>query len=270
MNKKQLTLQNSSLFAELERKAKDTEILNIRLEEAEQQLKAIFDENEELKNSLERAEAEKKELCDKLAELETALAEAKAKIQSISNAVAEEKIDVPEDKPLSPIDLAISKKINEVAELAEDTEANEDIEPAAPVVVAEPDLSAEPDFSDESDSSDESGESATPDEGLVTETLTPPTSIFEENERAEATADLLRNYGAKIIGKVTRVTAEVLSRVGSLNNDAAESLKTLALGKNESFKYQIIELARAKNDAEKIMAEMDFLADEAIVYLRSI
>ncbi len=41
MNKKQLTLQNSSLFAELERKAKEIEILSIRLEEAEKKIKAM-------------------------------------------------------------------------------------------------------------------------------------------------------------------------------------------------------------------------------------
>ena len=82
--------------------------------------------------------------------------------------------------------------------------------------------------------------------------------------------DLLRDYGAKIIGKVTRVTAEALSKINAVHDDAVESLKTLALGKNESFKFQIMELAKHKDTPEQTMAEMDLLADEAIIYLRSI
>ena len=79
MNKKQLTMQNSSLFAELERKAKEIEILNIRLAESEKKAKAFADENKALMESLEKADNENHELYEKNKELEAALAEANAK-----------------------------------------------------------------------------------------------------------------------------------------------------------------------------------------------
>ena len=53
MNKKQLGLQNASLFAELERKAKEIEILNIRLEEAENQTKILNNDIYSLQEKLD-------------------------------------------------------------------------------------------------------------------------------------------------------------------------------------------------------------------------
>ena len=52
MNKKQLTLQNSSLFAELERKSKEIEILSIRLEESETNSLSLKGENDTLKSEI--------------------------------------------------------------------------------------------------------------------------------------------------------------------------------------------------------------------------
>ena len=80
----------------------------------------------------------------------------------------------------------------------------------------------------------------------------------------------MRDYGAKIIARVTRATAEVIARATVSNEDVSKSLKTLALGKNESFKFQIMELTRQKGTPQTAIEEMDLLAEETIVYLKSI
>ena len=262
MNKKQLTMQNSSLFAELERKAKEIEILNIRLEESEKKAKALADENKALMESLEKADNENHELYEKNKELEAALAEANAK--AVATVVDEPEnesdfevlgaeIDRETPEP-TDFDLEIQQKIDQVTEMVENTEPVDENDEVYEETVEE-----------------KPNESTSEPTEAGTEVSTPPITVktkkFDSTLPAE---DLLRDYGAKIIGKVTRVTAEVLSKVSNINDDVSESLKTLALGKNESFKFQIIELAKSKTDPEKTMAEMDLLADEAIVYLRSI
>ena len=263
MNKKQLTLQNSSLFAELERKAKELEILNIRLEEAEKKAEALAEENEALKESLEKADNENQKLFDKNKELEATLAEAKAKAAA-SPVMSEPENDSAfevlgaegdqENPEATEIDLEIQQKIDEVTEMVENTEPVDENDEVYEETVEE-----------------KTSESTSKPTEAVTEVSTPPPTVEAKKlDSTLPTEDLLRDYGAKIIAKVTRVTAEVLSKVSNINDEVSESLKTLALGKNESFKFQIIELAKRKTDPEKAMAEMDLLADEAIVYLRSI
>ena len=279
MNKKQLTLQNSSLFAELERKAKELEILNIRLEESEKKAEALAEENEVFKESLEKADNENQKLYEKNKELEAALAEAKAKATA-SVVVSEpendsafnvlEAEDDQENPEATEIDLEIQQKIDEVAEMVENTEPVNSDETVLKEAAEE--NSNEP-TDEPADLNSELQKTEIPEASFgetATEVLTPPTVEAKNSAPSLPTEDLLRDYGAKIIGKVTRVTAEVLSKVSAVNDDVAESLKTLALGKNESFKFQIMELAKRKTEPEKAMAEMDLLADEAIVYLRSI
>lgn len=268
MNKKQLAMQNSSLFAELERKAKELEILNIRLEESEQKAKTVADEIEALKESLKKADSENQKLFEKNKELEAELNELKVKITEKATVISEAEAEVENESAFevlgaetdqeipeaTEIDLEIQQKINEVTEMVENTEPTDEADQAL-----------------EEATEENSSKTADKKDETVTEVLTPPAAANAERFEASLPAeDLLRDYGAKIIGKVTRVTAEVLSKISAVNDDAAESLKTLALGKNESFKFQIMELAKRKADPEKTMAEMDLLADEAIVYLRSI
>ena len=98
-----------------------------------------------------------------------------------------------------------------------------------------------------------------------------PAIIFDTpKDEGESTDNFLRNYGAKIIAKVTMATAEVIARATGANEDVSKSLKTLALGKNESFKYQVMELTKQKDTPQKAVEEMDLLAEETIVYLKSI
>lgn len=278
MNKKQLTLQNASLFAELERKAKEIEILNIRLEEAEEKSKKIAEQIDSLTQELEKAKAENEILAEQNKELEKAVADAKSKAAtSFENAEAidpkpeTESAQANENKvaetEVAPIDLEIQQKINEVTEMTKDSETPpaENIENSDEAEVIDTPKTESTFTSTNQDTSTKDFSVETAPEISVS-----PTPLKENIPTNSATEDLLRDYGARIIGKVTRVTAEVLSRVSDLKTDASESLKTLALGKNESFKFQIMELAKRKTDPEKTMAEMDLLADEAIVYLRSI
>ena len=282
MNKKQLTMQNSSLFAELERKAKELEILNIRLEESEQKAKNFADEIEALKESLEKAEAENAALIKKNNELETELAESKAKssipadfTEFFTPPVKEEIVNSDNEAATENILESANFTIDEIAP-TEETQINIETEvlnngELPTNAIPEENTVCEPTPSNQQPLDSQTLEE--PKEDIDDSTITfSPTFIKDVSPKTDATPsiDLLRDYAARIIGKVTRVTAEVLSKVNAVNDDVGESLKTLALGKNESFKFQIMELAKSKADPEKTMAEMDLLADEAIVYLRSI
>ena len=270
MNKKQLTMQNSSLFAELERKAKEIEILNIRLEEYEQKLKTLDNENEAVKQSLEKADNEIRKLSEKNKELESSLADAVAK-STTNTATAvicekEDNVDFPADdsnKESSEFTAKIQSEATYNTEYAEGEAYKEVYKENIEATNMREDKHDFPAFTscsteaDLKEASNKAVTSATSFDTKIPEATLP-------------TSDLLCDYGAKTIGKVTRVTAEVISKVNNINDDVSKSLKTLALGKNESFKFQIIELAKQKTNPEKTMREMDLLADEAIVYLRSI
>lgn len=283
MNKKQLTLQNSSLFAELERKAKEIEILNIRLEDSEKKAAALKNESEQLRNGLHEANFEIKSLNSKVKILkedyENQIAQLKEELEKAKESVA---------KPIIPITLPATAAVAEPITYNKEVTLEVSI-PEEPII-AEPEESAifeaEENAVSETEeiaSSETTLESAEPDvtenkEEIVKEPTQANTPIAHTEPIVPITptitsvpiTDILRDYGAKIIGKVTRVTAEVISKINTTDEDAAASLKTLALGKNESFKFKIMELAKKGDNLEKVMAEMDFLADEAIIYLKSI
>lgn len=99
-----------------------------------------------------------------------------------------------------------------------------------------------------------------------------PIEQFEKSEQPAFTPapEELSLYGAEVIGRVTRVTASVLNKIEQIGGDAAASLNTLALGKNESIKFAVLSLAQSGREPNEIKAEMDRLANEAIIYLKSI
>lgn len=99
-----------------------------------------------------------------------------------------------------------------------------------------------------------------------------PIEQFEKTEQPAFTPapEELSLYGAEVIGRVTRVTAGVLNKIEQIGGDAAASLNTLALGKNESIKFAVLSLAQSGREPNEIKAEMDRLANEAIIYLKSI
>lgn len=265
MNKKQLSLQNSSLFAELERKTKEIEILAIRLEDANKKIDELNTENDDLKLFATQVKSKNDELNAELEALKKALDEAKAKATQtfVDLGALDTEPTYKEHESNTEI---VPDKNDVTAEEIFETFYNEDKN--------SDDTSQKP--SNVSTENFEQKNSPIPDTDKAVEQIDTAESTMQVPVKAtpttntNASSDLVRDYGAKIIGKVTRVTAEVISKVSTFKGDASESLKTLALGKNESLKFQIMELAKAKGDPEKLMTEMDFLADEAISYLMSI
>ena len=285
MNRKQLEIQNASFLAELERKAKEIEILNIRLEDAEQKAEALANEKTLAESLAEELKAQNAELSNKISALELALAAAVTKNeqtevlatapQEVSAPTeevtkteageitveevkpveetpeAEEAVETEVTPPLTEIDIEIEKQIEQVAALAGGAEFA-DVEPEVEIETETEEV--QPETIEES----------------KTEETTPATIFDTAKKEGNSTDDFLRDYGAKIIARVTVATAEVMARANNANDDVSKSLKTLALGKNESFKYQIMELSRQKQDPQKAVQEMDLLAEETIVYLKSI
>ena len=303
MNKKQLSLQNSSLFAELERRAKESEILNIRLDESEQKVSELTAENQQLKNGLIATNNEIGKLNGQIETIKAEYEEQIAQLNKELEAAKEEaKTAIIPETPTynkAPIfEENISDNIDNLSPIADEIPTEEPVaeEPVMAETIAEGFSAAEPGIEDEiledtaldssstepviaEESISEEAPTNEPDE-KDEEPLAPTISTPDAPDDASTSkisltdpaliTDLLRDHGAKIIGKVTRVTAEVISKINVVDDDAAAGLKTLALGKNESFKFKVMELAKKGGDPDRVMAEMDFLADEAIIYLRSI
>lgn len=225
MRKKNLLIQNHSLFAEVERKSTEIDGLNLKVEEL----------NAKAQNLLK----------DK-ADLEAALEQAKEKIGELEKENAELK-----DSLLQNLTVNVTPQpVAEAAPQPEVQTAPEQYEAPTPVVETEP----APIVSDPAP------------------VVEPPKPIQPEIKKPAYTpaTDELRNYGAEIIGRVTRVTAGVLNKIEQKGGDVAPSLNTLALGKNESVKFAVLSLAQSGREPNEVKAEMDRLAEEAIVYLESI
>lgn len=243
MRKKQLLLQSNALFAEIERKSGEIEGLNLRIDELKEKIEAHISEKEELESRLAEAEKINAELKETNEQLRASLLESVA--------------TKPEP---SGEQIASAEPIDELT--TEKTEVTAPIAPENPASYPQPENQAEI--------------PATPCEEQNTISKEygtyPPLSAqgFEKPKNFTPINDLLRDQGAQIIGKVTRITAQVMARVKQTGGDAAESLQTLALGKNESFKFQILSLLESGRDQDDIRAEMERLAGEAIDYLQSI
>lgn len=261
MNKKQLGLQNASLFAKLERKAKEIEILNIRLEEAENQTKILNNDIYSLQEKLDIAQFTANSLKEENEQLTAEITRLEVQIKELKTFSVN---DIKCQPPLEDLSDYASPKFSET----------DNVEEEKNLTAHDGDSNDDSDICTDSDDNIDSTVSC--DEVTITETLTPPSTEEEELLKDDQTQkkspinDIIRDYGATVIGRVTRVTAETLSKIGAIGEDAAESLKTLALGKNESLKFQIMELAAKGGNPEEIKNKMDLLAEEAIVYLKSI
>jgi len=306
MNKKQLSLQNESLFAELERKAKEIEILNIRLEDSDKKISSLTDEKKQLSDGLSAANAE---IATLKSQIENRSTELNEQIEALKNELERAKTEASVTNIHAKSESTIYNMYNDDSDsqqvIANDTKAfenvteqsdgiieatiaetNTDSKTSSPINVEENsnfeepvevfEAEAEPIYNDTPSAEPERAEDIADEQDVAAPTT--EKYVIKSGTRTDASiptdstpiTDLLRDYGAKVIGKVTRVTAEVISKINVVDEDAAASLKTLALGKNESFKFKVMELAKMKSDPDRIMAEMDFLADEAIIYLRSI
>lgn len=220
MKKKDMLIQNQSLFAEVERKTIEIEGLNLKIEELNEKIEKLTAENEGLKKSLDEMAAKNTELEEVNSTLEASLLE---KIKPYNITAAET------DKDNTPTEVFEETEVGQ-----EETEIRQE-EPQP-----------------------------------ETELPTPQPEIKNSAPTYTPATDELRNYGAEVIGKVTRVTASVLNKIEQIGGDAAPSLNTLALGKNESIKFAVLSLAQSGREPNEIKAEMDRLAEEAIAYLQSI
>ena len=232
MRKKNLLIQNHSLFAEVERKSTEIDGLNLKVEELNTKAQNLLKAKADLEAKLHQAE-------EKVAELEKENAELKDSLLQ---------------------NLTVNATPQPVAEVAPQPVVQtvpEQVEPPAPVVGPAPaPMVSEP----------------APAVEQPAPVVQPPKPAQPEIKKPAYTpaTDELRNYGAEIIGRVTRVTAGVLNKIEQKGGDVAASLNTLALGKNESVKFAVLSLAQSGREPNEVKAEMDRLAEEAIVYLESI
>lgn len=227
MKKKQLLLQNTSLFAEIERKSGEIDSLKLRIEELVDKLEKLTAENAALERNVSNRDDE---------------------LEKIKNENAELIIKLED----------LSKKLQSMYELSEQNGKNNDAK-AVNIPVIEMD---DPLFGESEEKTVIPQPSACP----------PQIKRPAETKGSHYTPinDILRDYGAQMIGKVTRITAQTVAKAQQNGGDAAESLQTLALGKNESFKFQVLSLLESGRDGEDIRNEIGRLADEAIAYLESI
>ena len=234
MKKSELLVQNQSLFAEVERRATEIEGLKIKIEELTEKAANIIKENDELKKALEELKAQNQELEQLNKQLH---------ISALQGITLNNDAQTVEDDA--------TEEAYEQQEVLEEV-----LEPEA---VTEPVTEPEPEAVTEAESEPE----VLPEQ---------PIKQFEKSEQPAFTPapEELSLYGAEVIGRVTRVTASVLNKIEQIGGDAAASLNTLALGKNESIKFAVLSLAQSGREPNEIKAEMDRLANEAIIYLKSI
>lgn len=233
MRKKQLILQNSSLFAEIERKAGEIEAQHIKLEDLNSVIEQLNKQNQLLSSKV----AELTEQNEKLT------AENERLIQDLKNTNSAG-VDTQEAHAQN----TLTSAVNDVAEAEQEVEAEVEIQ-EAPVPT-------------ESTAQDSTSKAEPPiEQPNEPKTIKfTPSAIPKNNPQT----DVLRAYGAEHIGKITRLTAKIISMAED------EATKNIALGKNESFKLNILSLINKNGDTEEIKAQMDSLASDAVDYLNTI
>ncbi|MBQ5765572.1 MAG: hypothetical protein IIW03_05470 [Clostridia bacterium] len=232
MKKSELLVQNQSLFAEVERRATEIEGLKIKIEELTEKAADIIKENDELKKALEELKAQNQELEQLNKQLH---------ISALQGITLNNDAQTVEDDA--------TEEAYEQQEVLEEVLEPEAVTEAVTEPESEPESEPEPEVLPEQ-----------------------PIDQFKKTEQPAFTPapEELSLYGAEVIGRVTRVTASVLNKIEQIGGDAAASLNTLALGKNESIKFAVLSLAQSGREPNEIKAEMDRLANEAIIYLKSI
>lgn len=83
-------------------------------------------------------------------------------------------------------------------------------------------------------------------------------------------SDQAMQAGAKIIGNVVVQAALLSSRIASSKDPNARELLTLALGKTEMFKADILQQVHSDISLEQKIENMNLLADETLEYFKSL
>ncbi len=138
----------------------------------------------------------------------------------------------------------LKKKIDELNIIigAKDSEIN-DLKNAVPVVKVEPEAEIE--------------EITTPAEE------SPSVKTLED----KLLTDEINKYGAEIISKAARKTAEFIESANLLGYDNAGDVVTLALGKNELFKSKVFEAANSAIAFDAAKSSIDVLYAELNEYI---
>ncbi len=229
MRKKQLILQNSSLFAEIERKAGEIESQHIKIEDLNEVIEQLNKQNQFLNEQLAELTEQNQNL----------KAENQRLLSDLENAqtVTVEDAIIPE-APESAKETQFESANNAIVVEAEAEQTDAPQEPYIEISQEIPEDNAEKE---------------------KTIIFSPP-AIKKSNPQA----DVLRAYGAEHIGKITRLTAKIIS----LAED--EATKNIALGKNEGFKLEILSLINQDGSVEDIKHKMDTLATQTVEYLDTI
>lgn len=245
MRKKQLAQQNTALFAEIERKAGEIEALQLQIEELTAERDAAEAQKERLEHRIVALQTD----YDQLKEQEMQLADA-LRVALLKNAQADMSVDAvepPQDQPPS--------SIGEVSPEIPDDEAN-------PPYTEEAPQQTEPQYEESACPTQTTPEPVEPILNPAPEQPAPTVPVVHRPDLA-----LLRAHGAELIGRLTRQTAELIAGLEDRNDPNAESVKTVILGKNEGFKYQILSLMQTEEDTAAILEKMNQLADETATYL---
>lgn len=217
MRKKQLLAENSSLFAEVERKNTELEAIKLRLEEEKGLVAALKEENANLKLAV--------------SQLEEKISSAGEEIEELKN-----KLSADAERVLKPI---CTEEVEQVE--AENTEPVEKVSQPTPM-----------------DSDIQSVISDIDGYNVVKSEPKPKAPKITEEQRNK-----LRRLGAAAIGRVTKATAYVTAELQSGEEENADRLYSLALGKNEGFKIQVLELVESDGIFEGLCDRLQKMTDMA-------
>lgn len=246
MNKKQVLSQNAALFAEIERTATETQAMRLRLEEQREKLELAEQRRLEAESRLAETQRELERLLAENEELRrenAALCNALQELNDSRTTVPPQTDDAPADLPH--------------ALLQPEPQAENRMEPKpSPEETGERQKPAENDLPDLNQNDGFSVGRPFVSSGTVS--------------RGTAQDELLRQRGAEAIGTVTRVAVQIISALDGTNRDNAERIQNSVLGKNESFKLEVMSLLASGGEVEAVCAQLEGKTQETVAYLNQI
>lgn len=246
MNKKQVLSQNAALFAEIERTATETQAMRLRLEEQSEKLELAEQRRLDAESRLEKTQRELERLLGENEELRrenAALCDALRELNDSRTAVPPQTDDAPADPPHTL--------------LQPEPQAENSGEPEpSPAEIEKQQESAENDLPD-----------LRQNDGFSVGRPFVSSGAFP---RGTAQDELLRQRGAEAIGTVTRVAVQIISALDGMNRDNAERIQNSVLGKNESFKLEVMSLLASGGEVEAVCAQLEGKTQETVAYLNQI
>lgn len=225
MKKKMLISQNAGLAAQAEQKAKEAEIFKLRFEEQQQTVKDLGERNAMLTEELSAMTERLSDALNQNEELKILVSQLKGELENgITDNCSDEKS--ADNIKTEETEIFVENQTESTIENSVENQTESAIE----------------------NISENSAENLP----------------VQDKSPAEKNMAELREYGAKVIARVTKATAKTLANIKSDNNNISEQVYNLALGKNEAVKYQIMALCGSAESNAEIIKKMDDLADRAI------